>query len=355
MNRIFATVDLDRLQNNFNLLKNNTRSICVVKADAYGHGAEKIVSAIDGAFSFAVSSLNEALPLSKSAKAPIIILGDGYPPEFYDAVQNNIIISIGSYENAAKLDAVSRKMKRKARAVLCVNTGMNRDGFYFDDTFGITKALSLENIDIIGMYTHPPRGNDEQFVKYQRRCLLNLKKMTGNLGKDIFFSFENSGIRPTGEFIPRIGISLYGLRTDGYVCHGILPIMSLRAVVLSVRRVKKGEFVGYGIAFRAERDIICATVSAGYADGIPYAISNCGAVIINGKRANIIGNVCMDMLMVDVTKIKCATGDIATLIGEDGAEKITIDEVACLAGTINYEVSCGISKRVPRIYIGGEK
>lgn len=355
MNRVFATVDLGRLLNNFKSLKNKNGSICVVKADAYGHGANAIASAIDGAFSFAVSSLKEALDIVDVARAPVIILGDGYPSEFYDAIQNNIVVSVGSLENAAKLDAVSRRMKKKARAVLCINTGMNRDGFYFDDIDGIMRTMSLENVDVIGVYTHPPRDEDPAFISIQRDRLRQISKIISSAGKNVFISFENSGICPTGEFISRLGISLYGLVPGGYSCPSVLPIMELKAAVLSLRRVKKGEYIGYGSTFLSKRDMICATIAAGYADGVPYSMSNRGSVIINGKRAPIVGAVCMDMMMVDVTKIQCSLGDIATIIGKDGNEIISFEDVARCADTINYEIPCGISKRVPRIYIGGEK
>lgn len=349
--RNFAEIDLDAIKHNFQLLVANKKAVAVVKSDAYGHGAERVALSLDSnALAFAVSNIDEAEALARlGLLSPVVILGDGYAPEFDRALDARIVISLGNAKNAMILDELARRKNTRARAVLCVDTGMRRDGFDSGDISGIAAALELKNVDILGFYSHPARDGDDEFTSFQREKISSLRRVLAGRD-DLIFSFPNSASLGKDDFVPRVGLSLYGLSPSGERRADLCPALALRAAILSSRRVKKGEYVGYGDAFRAERDLTIATVAAGYADGVPRALSNKGEVLLHAIRAKIVGNICMDAFMIDATDMKFSVGDYVTIIGREGDDEITADDVARKCGTISYEILCGISKRVPRLY-----
>ena len=348
--RNFAEIYLYNIEENFLRAKKGRPAVAVVKADAYGHGAVEVARTLQNdALAFAVSNIDEAEELcSLGLRLPVVILGDGCALEFDRAIDCGAVVSVGSIENARLLDAEANRKQMFAFAVLCVDTGMNRDGFRCDDIGGITEAMSLKNTAVVGIYSHPSQTDDEEFTFCQKKKFENLKASLPR-SDGIIFSFGNSA-NICSDHVPRIGVSLYGLSPVGDDDSSLLHAMSFKAAVLSTRRVAKGEYIGYGKTYRAPRDMDVATVAAGYADGVPRALSNVGSVILGGKRCRIVGSVCMDATMVDITNVDVNVGDYAAFIGGDGKETITCEEVARLAGTINYEIVCGISKRVPRIY-----
>lgn len=351
--RNFAEIYLYNIKENFRALSRKNPAVAVVKADAYGHGAARVARALDGdALAFAVSNIDEATELTNAAiKSPVVILGDGYPPEFDSAVSDGIVVSVGNIKNALLLNETARKKNASARAVICVDTGMHRDGFSYDDISGMGAVLELKNVDVVGIYTHPFCGSDAEITSFQRAKFDTVKRAFSDR-RDIVFSFAASASLGGDGDVPRIGISMYGLSPGGDADEKTLfSALSFGAKILSARRVCKGEYVGYEKSFRAERDMTVATVAAGYADGVPRALSNIGRVLINGKSAEIVGNVCMDMFTVCVDGIKFDVGDTATLIGKSKNAEIRAEEVARLSNTINYEIVCGISKRVPRLYM----
>ena len=349
--RNFVKIDINAIKHNFQLLVANKKAVAVVKADAYGHGAARVAMALDGeALAFAVSNIDEAEELARlNLKSPVVILGDGYAPEFERALDARVIVSLGNIKNAVILDELARRKGVRSRAVLCIDTGMRRDGFDFSDIAGIAAALELKNIDIVGIYSHPARSGDDEYTAFQREKFSSLRRALAGRN-DLVFSFPSSASLGCDNFVPRVGLKMYGLSPGGERREGLRPALEFRAAILSARRVKKGEYVGYGDAFRAERDMTVATVAAGYADGVPRALSNKGEVLLHAMRAKIVGNICMDAFMIDVSGIPFYTKDYVTVIGREGDEEITADDVARLGGTISYEILCGISKRVPRIY-----
>ena len=349
--RNFAKIDINAIKHNLQLTVANKKAVAVLKADAYGHGAARVAQALDGdALAFAVSNIDEAEEISRVAKkTPVLILGDGYSPEFERAIDTGTIVSLGKFKNALVLDELARRKNIKARAVLCIDTGMRRDGFDCTDIHGIAAALELKNIDILGLYSHPARSGDDDFTAVQLARFNKIKSVFAGRS-DLFWSFPSSASLDASDDIARVGLSLYGLDPSKNPGVDLRPALTFRAAILSSRRVKKGEYIGYGDAFRAERDMTVATVAAGYADGVPRALSNKGFVLLHSMRAKIVGNICMDALMIDVSDIPFYTNEYVTLIGRDGDEEITAYDVARLCGTISYEILCGISNRVPRIY-----
>lgn len=353
--RNFAKINLHNIKENFRRLSRARPAVAVVKADAYGHGAVEVARALDNdALAFAVSNIDEAEALVGAAiKSPVVVLGDGYAPEFERAVDAGIVISVGNEKNALLLNEAARRKNKRASAFICVNTGMNRDGFEHTDISGVGAVLGLKNVDVVGIYSHPARSGDDEFTSLQLARFNMLKSVFAGR-RDLLWSFPSSASIGAGDDVARIGVSLYGMSPSGENDAALLPALSFCAAIVSRRCVRKGEFVGYGTAFCASRDMEIAIVSAGYGDGVPRAYAAGGHVIIGGKRAKIVGNVCMDALMVAVDGIDFSVGDIATIIGGDGGEKISAEDVARACGTINYEIVCGISKRVPRIYKGSE-
>ena len=348
--RNFAEINLYNIKENFRATSGGNPAVAVVKADAYGHGAIDVARALkNDALAFAVSNIDEAEELcSIGLRRKVVILGDGYAPEFDRAIDCGAIVSVGNIENARLLDAAANRKQTFVLAVLCVDTGMNRDGFRYDDFTGIAEAMSLKNVAVVGIYSHPSQTDDEEFTIYQREKFSSLKALLPR-SEGLIFSFGNSA-NICSDYVPRIGVSLYGLSPTGENDSSLLPAMTFKAAVLSTRRVVKGEYIGYGKTYQAPRDMAVATVAAGYADGVPRALSNVGSVIIGGKKCRIVGSVCMDATMIDVFGVDVDIGDYAVFIGTDGKERITCEEVARLSDTINYEIVCGISKRVPRIY-----
>ncbi len=366
LKRTWAEIDTSALLHNFNLIKKQTGNAIlmpVVKADAYGHSDKAIVTALinAGADSFAVSNLDEALHLREyGATGPILILGYTPPENAAALADNNITQAAFSFEYAKKLSENARDKQLNVHIKL--DTGMGRIGFDarnnkllgLEDIF---KLYLIENINVTGIFTHfcvadSTKRKDKLFTKAQleRFNLVIQKIREKGFSTGLTHCANSAGTIHSGEFlydICRPGIILYGLNpSDSVTLSGIRPVMTLKSVISMVKPLYKGETVSYGRNFKAKRDMKIATVTAGYADGYPRALSNKGEVIINGKRAKIIGNICMDQFMIDVTDIEnVKQGDEVILFGKE----ITANDIAKICGTIGYEITCGITPRVPRV------
>lgn len=368
LKRTWAEIDISALLHNFNLIKNRVQGALlmpVVKADAYGHSVESIACALDsaGADSFAVSNLEEALNLRKyGIDKPILILGYTPPESAHMLADHNITQAVFSLEYAI---ALSENLQNQTINIhIKLDTGMGRIGFNarneqlsgLDDIF---KLYNLKNLKVTGIFTHlcvadstEIENSDYTEQQYTRfTAVINTLKENG-LDIGLIHCSNSAGIIHSGKFlmdICRPGIILYGLMPSASIkLPGIKPVMTLKSVVSMVKPLYIGETVSYGRTFKAKRDMKVATVTAGYADGYPRLLSNKGEVIINGKRAHIIGNICMDQFMIDVTDIDdVKPGDEVILFGQE----ITADEIAGKCSTIGYEIICGITPRVPRIII----
>ncbi len=363
--RCWKEIDISALKNNFKIIqKISGAEICaVVKADAYGHGAKAVAKALTEckARSFAVSNLQEAEELREAGiSQPILILG--YTPEIYAKTlsRQGLIQCVYSLDYAKELNREALSAGVTVETHLKLDTGMCRLGFDFRNSHfcGIEEAkevLSLSNLCTTGVFTHFSSADgessaDEAFTKEQHD---RFSAAVAELEKDGFiFKTKHCcnsaatllGICEAGETV-RAGIILYGLAPSNEVTlpEGIKPVMSLCSVVSQVKTVEEGSRVGYGRTYTTETPRKIATVSAGYADGVPRLLSNRGSVIINGKRAKILGRICMDQFCVDVSDIEdVKKGDCVTIFGEG----LSVDEVAEQASTINYEIVCGITKRV---------
>lgn len=348
------------------ILPQNIGIMAVVKAGAYGHGAERIACLLkDSVSAFGVASLYEALELRHSGiENDILILGWTDPELFSELVEADVMPAIFSYDDMKRLSSVAHDSKKTARCYIAVDTGMSRIGFAATDD-GVKEAAcacGLDNVRIEGIFSHYACSDekDKTSSKLQRekfdRFYCDLKARGINIPVR---SIDNSAaiidLKPDFEMV-RAGIILYGIKPSLDVSDSLRlrPALSFKTRVEMVKTIPAGTGVSYGETFVTGRETKIATLCCGYADGLPRLLSNCGEVLIHGKRARILGRVCMDQVMVDISDIDdVKAGDTATIIGRDGNESISAEEVALHAKTIPYEIICSLDRdRIPKLYIG---
>jgi len=364
-------INLDNLKHNLNEVRRVTSAdvkICaVVKADGYGHGALETakIALAGGASYLAVAILDEALELRRAGiKAPILILGFT-PEEYFDTiVEQDITQSIYTFESAKYLSEAAQKQRKTAKVHIKLDTGMNRLGFQAGSSAvqEIEKIFKLKGLYIEGIFTHFSKADevDPSFTKMQFERYLSVVSSLEQAGYNIPIrhTANSAAIMQYPEThldMVRPGIILYGLYPSNEVAKGKLnlkPVMSFKTKVSHVKSIAAGRAISYGGTYITKRQSIIATLPVGYADGYFRLLSSRASVIIKGQRAPIVGRICMDQCMVDVTDVKGGVnvGEDVVLFGEMGNEAVSADEIARLLGTINYEVVCAVSKRVPRIY-----
>ncbi len=361
--RVCALIHSDAIMHNFKEIEKqfpqSTAIMPVIKADAYGHGALTFANLLkDKADYFAVATVDEATNLRKNGITnPILVLGHTFTEEQEDAIKNDIILTVTSYEDAVSISTIAQSVKKEATVHIKVDTGMGRIGFKPDGKSAaiIKKIASLNNLTIDGVFTHFATADeaDKSFTKVQKERFSDfIKELDGKYKCHCGNSAAIMQHKSASFDMMRPGIILYGLYPSDEVDKSVLdlkPVMELVSHVSFVKNIEKGDAVSYGRTFVADKEMRIATIPVGYADGYPRLLSNRGRVIINGKYASVVGRICMDQFMVDVTDIEnVQVGTKAILMGSEGDLSVTADEIASLVGTINYEVVCGISKRVPR-------
>lgn len=371
--RICAYINKDAIIHNFNCIRKkipeNVRVMPVIKADGYGHGASLFAKLLEGKCDyFAVAAIEEALALREDGiTKPILILGRIFPDDVETAIRNDITITAFAFEEAQWVSEIAKKIGKIAKIHIPIDTGMSRIGFVPCEEYAdVVKEISgLPSINLEGVFTHFATSDEEDksFTKKQAQRFLAFKEMLEkrSVNIEIYHSANSGAVLQHKDFyfdMVRPGIILYGLTPSGYLAESsaeLKPVMELHSHVAFVKNVKKGETVSYGRTFSAEKDMKIATIPVGYADGYPRLLSGKGRVIINGSYAPIVGRICMDQFMVDVTDIENVNlGDKVILMGEENGISITAEEIADFAQTINYEIVCGVSKRVPRIALGSD-
>ena len=372
--RTWVEINLDALGCNFDAVRNslpeNTKILAVVKANAYGHGAIGVAKFLeDKADYLAVAATDEALELRKNGvNCPILILGHIPYGDYDNIVKYNITPTISDYYEAELLSKASVKAGVIAPLHIAVDTGMNRIGFPLNsESVKDIKAINdLSNIKIEGIFSHFAAADmsDKTYTRKQIEKFDDFVNTLSEIGVDapIKHLYNSAGIADLEKKndMVRQGIILYGLRPSDEVEFNNIkvpqPVMSMKTRVVQVKTLPAGECISYGCTYTTEKETIVATLCAGYADGVTRVLSNNGEVLIKGKRARIIGRVCMDQFMVDVTDIPdVEAGDTATIFGTDGEESISVDEIAKKANTINYEIICNINSRVTRVYMKNGK
>lgn len=366
--RTQLNIDLDAIEYNYNSTRAKLPEGCkllgVVKADSYGNGSVEISKFLDDKCDFfGVACIEEAMELKNAGvKSPVLILGK-VSHHFFDlVVANKIRIPIFSLEDAKKLSDEAVKQNKNIPFHFCVDTGMSRIGFQVNESEAdIAKEIcSLPNIYAEGLFSHFATADCEDLSRAlaQREKYDEFVKMLEDRGITIPIKHLNNsaGIMNFDKFYDmcRMGIILYGLYPSDEVDEALLdikPVMSWTSHISHIKTLEVGREISYGGTYKCAEPRVIATVPVGYADGYPRALSNKGCVLICGKRANIVGRVCMDQFMVDVTDIPEAEIDsVVTLIGTDNGETLTCEEVSELAYSFNYELPCRVAKRVPRIY-----
>lgn len=367
--RVRAEIDLEAIRINVSQLKDlckpNTKLMAIVKADAYGHGAVEVARTLDQiADAYGVAIIEEAITL-RNAKIdkPILILGYTSEEQYNLLVSYNISQAVFSYEMALALDEEANKQGKVASVHIKLDTGMCRIGF--SDTKEsieeIKKIGALKHVRIDGIFSHMARA-DEADKSNARQQIARFEAFNEELSKQkinipLKHISNTAGIidLPEANFdMVRCGISTYGLYPSNEVVKKrvmLHPAMQLKTHVIFLKRVPKGTPISYGGTFVTGRETMVATIPVGYADGIPRLLSNKGSVLVDGEYAPIIGRICMDQFMIDVTDIpNVKQGDVVTIIGVDGPKSITVEEIEPLTGIFNYEFVCDISNRVPRVY-----
>ncbi len=373
--RVYAEIDLDALHQNLEemhrLLPEKTGIMAVLKADGYGHGALPISRALEDVpyvWGYAVATAEEAVELRDGGvHKPILVLGYTFPDSYEELLRRDVQLTVFRVDTLAELSACAAALGTTAKVHIKVDTGMNRIGIRPDET-GLSfvgKVLADEHLQAEGIFTHLARA-DEADKTAAKEQIDRFSQFVSQAEGKYAFHFpkkhcaNSAGIlelRESDMDLARAGIILYGLWPSDEVGRdgiSLAPLLSLKSHIVYCKEIKAGEPVSYGGTFTAPKDMRVATVPVGYGDGYPRSLSNQGYVLIRGKRAPILGRVCMDQLMVSVEDIPdAAEGDTVTLIGRDGAETITMEELGRLSGRFTYELACCLNKRIPRIYHHG--
>lgn len=370
--RTAVYVHLDAVEKNFEEMRGNlnpeTKMIAVVKTDGYGHGAVPIAKRMEEKpyiWGFAVAAVSEAVQLRENGiQKPVLILGHAFPGEYGEIVAEELRPAVFSLETAKRLSQEGGRQNRTVRVHLAVDTGMSRIG-YADTEESIEEIVrisQLPNLKIEGIFTHFSKA-DEADQTYTMRQLERFQTFCRRLEeagiKGILRHCSNSAalmqLSCANLDLVRAGISLYGIYPSREVAREpvhLTPVLEWKARVACVKEIPKGTLVSYGGLYEAPKTRKIATISAGYGDGYPRSLSGRGYVLIKGKKAPILGRICMDQFMVDVTGIPVLPEEEVTLVGRDLDAEITVDELAELSGRFPYEFVCDIGKRVPRIYVG---
>lgn len=368
--RVQANINLDCICNNVKrikeIIKEDTKIMAIIKADGYGHGAVPIAKVleqyVDG---YGLAIIEEAIELRNAGiKKPLLILGCT-PEAFYkDLMAYDIMPSIYQYNMAKKLSEESKRQNKITKIHIKVDTGMNRIGFMpTDENVEVIKQINqLEGIEIAGCFSHFARADEieQKYTKIQIETYLKFIEKLEKAGIEIPVKHisNSAGIMeyPEANFdMVRGGISMYGLYPSEEVHKENLylePAMEIKAFITNVKEVEAGVGVSYNSTFITKKKTKIATIPVGYGDGYPRALSNKGRVLIHGKSAPILGRVCMDQFMVDVSEIhNVIEGDVAILLGRDREEFISVEELTDqMEGSNNYEFVCDVGKRIPRVY-----
>ena len=373
--RVHADVNLDAIYKNIQetrrLLKADTKLMVIIKADGYGHGAIPIAKVLDPIVdAFGIAIIEEGIELRENGiTKPLLILGVTPVPLYSKLVEYDIMPAVFSFESARLLAKEAKKQNKTAKIHIAVDTGMSRIGFPVtkESIEIIQKIAKLDGIAIDGCFSHFATADetDKTFTLQQINRFQSFVDELEERGVSIPVRHlsNSAGIMevPDAHYdMVRSGISTYGLYPSEEVNKNRLqlcPAMEIKSYVTCVKTLDSGIGISYGQTFVTDRETRVATVPVGYADGYPRALSNQGYVLIRGKKAAILGRICMDQFMVDVTDIPgVIEGDIVTLVGRDKDECITVEELAAMSHSFNYEFVCDIGKRVPRVYYyRGEK
>lgn len=367
--RVWLEIDLNKLRENFQIIRKKVtpcKVLSVLKANAYGLGVEKIASALSAAssYGFGVAEINEALAL-KFLHKPIHILGAILPEEIETAVDNNIIIPICDFRSAKIISQTALKKGKIATCHFLLDSGMGRLGIQIEEAEQtICRILKLKGIYFEGIFSHFPNAY-QQNCPYTKSQIVKFKKLLSSLRKkgykfklihiansDAINNYPETFKTPFN--MVRTGINLHGnFDPEGQRAMSLKSIFTLKTRLAAVRKLKAGSYLGYGCTYKLPADTVVGTISAGYADGLPLALSNRGYVLIRDTPCQILGRISMDYTTVSLSQIPNANiGDEVVCLGGSGIHEITVDQWARIKGTHAYDIICSFGSRVKRIFIG---
>lgn len=385
--RIYAEINLKNLRHNVREISKRIgpegKMFAVIKANAYGHGAvscARVLEEEDSIYGYAVATAEEAMELYEyGVKKEILVLSYVFPSYYDELIAAGITLTVFDEVTVMQVEAAAHKLHKTAKVYVKIDTGMNRIGVRPEDAVSLLQYISsLKHVVADGMFTHFAKADEgeaclllqdrnyvlkeecQDFTEVQFSKFYRLIQKLDELHLSVpHVSAANSAAiieyPATHLGLVRAGIILYGLWPSGEVHKDIIdikPVLAMKSTVSFVKTLANGEAISYGGTFVTNKDTTVATVPVGYADGYPRSMSNKGYVLIRGKKAPIVGRVCMDQMMVDVSGIKgVKRGDVVTLIGTDGDETITMECFGELSDRFNYEAACDIGKRVPRVYV----
>lgn len=370
--RVCASVDLDAIVTNIRTIFDGqgqkTKIMAVVKSDGYGHGALPIARVLEEEeyiYGFATATAEEALILRRCGIVkPIMILGYTFPYAYEDMIKEDIAFTVFRKDMAEEISALAMSLNKQAKIHIKIDTGMHRIGIAPDENGleFVKELLKMPGLDIQGIFTHLANADvSDKTDAYEQvelfKAFIRSIEEVCDFSFPIRHCFNSAALMEMKDDcfnVGRVGISMYGVWPSDEMNQEktqLLPALSLRSKIVYLKTLPKGSKISYGGTCTTERETRVATVPVGYGDGYPRGLSNCGYVIVSGRKCPILGRVCMDQFMIDVTHIpEVKEGDIVTLIGRDGKEEITVETLCDLYGGFRYEMICDIGKRVPKEY-----
>ncbi len=369
--RVYAAVDLDAVLHNMeqmhHVINENTQIMAVIKTDGYGHGAVPIgkeLEELSYVWGYAVATVEEGIILRRNGlKKPILALGATFPEQYEIMAQQDIRPNVFSLKMAQQMSKAMEKLGLDLKIHVKVDTGLSRLGFQVTEEAAdeIAQIKSLPHMILEGVFTHYAKSDDKDktMAYVQLHAMEHMKELLEerNAQPQMYHSSNSAGIIDLPEAnmdAVRAGISIYGLWPSDEVHKeriDLRPAMSLKSCIVFLKELEACRTISYGATYTVEQDSKIATIPVGYGDGYPRSLSNKGYVLIRGQKAPICGRICMDQFMVDVTHIPgVQEGDVVTLIGREGDEVITMEELGDLSGRFNYEFACDLGKRIPRVY-----
>lgn len=370
--RVYAKIDLDAVAWNMEQMKKNlkegTEMVAVIKTDGYGHGAVQVASMLesyDYVWGYAVATLDEAVVLrAAEIQKPILVLGCIFPDQYWEMLKYEIRMNVYTKEMAEAISALAVEKGEQAYVHIKLDTGMARLGFSAEESSieEIKEIAELPNLVLEGVFTHFAKA-DEEDKTFTMMQLEKFEWMTQRLEEEgVTFPYVHASnsagiidVRRADYNLVRAGIAIYGLYPSEEVDKEkvqLKPALSLKSHIAFVKDIPAGTPVSYGGDFVSEHQMRIATIPIGYGDGYPRSLSDTGYVLIRGKKAPIIGRICMDQFMVDVSDIpEVKFGDKVTLVGRDQEEYLPVEKLSELSGRFNYEFVCDLGKRIPRVYV----
>ncbi len=374
--RVYAEINLDAVLHNMEQMGQRigtgVRIMSVIKTDGYGHGAVpigRVLEPLPITWGYATATVEEAQILRRNGlKKPVLVLGAAFSEQYQELIKDDIRASVYSLKQAQDMEQAAARTGGRITVHIKIDTGLSRLGFQVTEKAAdeIAQIASMPHMVMEGIFTHFAKADarDKTMARQQLEKFQEMRNLLSSRQVDIplVHSSNSAAIIDMPEAhmsLVRAGISLYGMWPSDEVQKENLdlqPVLSLKSRIVFLKELEPGRAISYGASYKTTKKQRIATIPVGYGDGYPRSLSNKGYVLLHGKKAPICGRICMDQFMVDVTHIpEAEEGDVVTLVGKDGRECISMEEIGEVSGRFNYEFACDLGKRIPRVYIKGNR